>query len=127
MDALRSHNRCYFEVTCCSGRCVENKKAAGVIYVCISGLRVSVVRNEMMDGDSSFLATDFGWWWLLLWVGLILDQEVGSRVDWAVQEGDLMRKHRLTSHSRVTFPQCTQRVERILQEGRLMQTNDLKE
>lgn len=59
-------------------------------------LRVNDAQNEMMDDDSSFLATDFGWWWLRLWVGLILDQEVGSRVDWAAQEGDLMRKHRLT-------------------------------
>lgn len=64
--------------------------------MCIQELRVNDVRNEMMDDDSSFLATDFGWWWLRLWVGLILDQEVGSRVDLVVGEGDLMRKHCLT-------------------------------
>lgn len=75
---------------------LENKKAASIICVCIHELRVNDVKNEMMDDDSSFLATGFGWWWLLLWVGLILDQEVGSRVDWAVQEGDLVRKHCLT-------------------------------
>lgn len=92
VDALRNPNQCYFEVTCCSGRCVENKIAAGVICLCIHELRVNDVRNEMMDDDSSFLAADFGWWW----VGLILDQEAGSRVDWADQWGDLMRKHCLT-------------------------------
>lgn len=37
-----------------------------------------------------------------------------------------MRKHRLTSYSRATFSQCTQSVERILQEGRLRQTNGLR-
>lgn len=61
--------------------------------VCSSGcspsvLRVNDVADEMMDDDSSFLATDFGRRWLRLWVGLILDQEVGSRVDWAAQEGE---------------------------------------
>lgn len=35
----------------------------------------------MMDYESSFLATDFGWWRLRLWVGLILDRDVGSRED----------------------------------------------
>lgn len=75
------------------------KKCSSRYNLCagIHELRVNEVKNEMMDDDSSFLATDFGWWWWLqLWVGLILDQEVGSRSDWAAQEGHLVRKHCLT-------------------------------
>lgn len=54
---------------------------------------------------SSFLATDSGWWWWWrwLWVGYSLDQDVGSRDDWVVQEGVLMRKHCLTYSQGGTF------------------------
>lgn len=69
--------------------------------VCVhTELRINDVRNEMMDDDdSSFLATDFGWW-LQLWVGSVLDRHlrgrVGLRADGVVHGGDLMRKHHLT-------------------------------
>lgn len=91
----------------------------------IHELRVNDVRDEMMDDDSSFLAADFGWWWLRLWVGLILDQEAGSRVGWVAQAGRPHEETPLDVRTRVNFPQCTQRAERFLQEGILMETNDL--
>lgn len=38
-----------------------------------------------------------------LWVGYILDQDIGSRDAWVVQEGDLMRKHCSTYGGGWTF------------------------
>lgn len=65
----------------------------------------------MMDDEGGFLATEFGWWWLWPWVGLILDQEVGSGVDWAVQRRDLMRKL-VDVRTWVHFPRRSQREPR---------------
>lgn len=81
-------------------------------------LRVNEVRNEMMDDDSSFLATDFGWWWSELWVGLILDQEVRSRSDWAAQEETPHEETLLDVCTRRNIRHCARRAERVFKEGR---------
>lgn len=72
--------------------------------MCIQYLGVKNLRNAMMDDDISVLASNL---WMVAFAvvgGLSLRTGSGVRSVLGVQKGDLMRKHHLTSHSRVTFP-----------------------
>lgn len=54
------------------------------------------------------------------WVRLILDQNMGSREDGAVQEGRPREETGRDVRLRARFPQLTRGARRIFQEGKLV-------